>query len=73
VNGEKVKNESKDSLTVVVLKNDIEKSIKIFSKKFKDSNVMQELMKRRNYEKPSLKRKNKHDRAMRTRKNEQIF
>lgn len=61
-----MKEDSKDSLTVVVSK-DIEKSIRLFSKKFKNSGLMRELFDRRCFEKPSIKKRNKHERAVRNR------
>jgi small subunit ribosomal protein S21 len=61
-----MKEDSRDSLVVVVSK-DIEKSIRLFSKKFKNSGLMRELFDRRSYEKPSIRKRNKHDKAVRMR------
>jgi ribosomal protein S21 len=60
-----VKEDNRDSLVVNVSK-DVEKSIRLFTKKFKNSGIMQELMDRANFEKPSIKKRNKHNKAVRT-------
>ena len=54
------KNPSKDSLSVVPAPGeDPEQMIKRFTKKVRNSGLMQELMIRKSYEKPSVKKKRK--------------
>ena len=66
-----VKNPKKDSLVVVVqsggdLEEATKQAIRTFTKKVKNSGLVQELLQRRHYEKPSVRTKKKHIRALRT-------
>lgn len=60
-----VKNPRKDSLEVSIrTEDDTLGAIRRFAKMFRNSGLVQELMERRHYEKPSVKRKRKHVRAV---------
>ena len=57
-------------LKVPVIKNNLNKALKIFKKKFRDTKVLKELREREYFVKPSLKRKLIKDKAIRKLKNE---
>ena len=65
-----MKNERKDAVIVTVNNSygDHEEAaknaIKLFMKKFKNSGIAQELLERKNYEKPSVRRRRKHKKAV---------
>lgn len=65
-----MKNERKDAISVRVNNSsgDAEESakqaIRMFMKKFKNSGLVQELLDRKNYEKPSVRRRKKHKKAV---------
>ena len=46
---------------------DIQRAIRIFNKKVKDAGIIQEIYNRREYVKPSVKRKLKHEESIRRR------
>ena len=57
-------------LKVPVIKNNLNKALKIFKKKFRDTKVLKELREREYFVKPSLKRKLIKDKAIRKLKKE---
>ena len=57
-------------LRVPVKKGNLQKALKIFKKKFRDTKVLKELREREYFVKPSLKRKLIKDKAIRKLKNE---
>ena len=52
-------------LRVPVIKNNLNKALKIFKKKFKDTKVIKEIRERQSYKKKSLKKKLIKDKAVR--------
>jgi small subunit ribosomal protein S21 len=52
-------------LRVPVIKGNLQKALKIFKKKFKDTQVIKELRERQSYKKKSLKKKLIKDKAIR--------
>ena len=58
-------------LKVPVIKGNINKALKIFKRKFRDTQVLKELRERKNYTKKSLKRKIKKENAIRRLKKQQ--
>ena len=58
-------------LKIPVVKGNIERALKQFKKKFKNTQVLKELRERKNYIKPSLKRKVKKEQAIRKYKKQQ--
>ena len=51
-------------LSVTVFNNNVEGALKVFKRKVKDSNIMQELKKKAYYEKPSKKRRERKNMAI---------
>lgn len=67
------KNSKRDSLTVSFAKGeDPEQLIRRFTKKVRNSGLVQDLLQRRFYEKPSIKRKKKHIRAIHSLRSEDL-
>ena len=58
-------------LKIPVVKGNINKALKIFKRKFRDTQVLKELRERKNYIKKSLKRKIEKDEAIRKLKKQQ--
>ena len=58
-------------LNIPVIKENIERALKQFKKKFRDTQVLKEIRERKNYIKPSLKRKIEKDEAIRKLKKQQ--
>ena len=58
-------------LKIPVVKGNINKALKIFKRKFRDTQVLRELRERKNYTKKSLKRKIEKENAIRKRKKQQ--
>jgi small subunit ribosomal protein S21 len=58
---------SGDGMEIKVFNNNVEKALKIAKKKLAGEGLFRELKRRRFYEKPSLKRKNKEREAQRRR------
>ena len=58
-------------LKIPVVKGNINKALKLFKRKFRDTQVLRELRERKNYIKPSLKRKVKKEQAIRKYKKQQ--
>ena len=58
-------------LKIPVIKGNISKALKHFKNKFKDTQVLKEIRERKNYTKPSAKRKVKKDEAIRKLKKQQ--
>ena len=58
-------------LKVPVVKGNLNKALKIFKKKFKNTQVLKELRERQYYTKKSLKRRIEKDKAIRKLKNHQ--
>ena len=52
-------------LKIPVVKGNLNKALKIFKKKFRDTQVLKELRERKNYTKKSLKRKIEKENAIR--------
>ena len=52
-------------LRVPVIKNNLNKALKIFKKKFKDTKVVKEIRERQSYKKKSLKKRLIKDKAIR--------
>ena len=52
-------------LKIPVVKGNINKALKQFKRKFKDTQVLRELRERKNYTKPSLKKRIQKDEAIR--------
>jgi small subunit ribosomal protein S21 len=51
-------------MEIKVIDNDVERAIKLLKNKLNKSGLFRELKKRRHYEKPSVKRKKKHQEAL---------
>ena len=58
-------------LNIPVIKENIEKALKQFKKKFRDTQVLREVRERKNYIKPSLKKRVEKDEAIRKLKKQQ--
>ena len=58
-------------LKIPVIKGNINRALKQFKRKFRDTQVLKELRERKNYIKPSLKRKVKKEQAIRKYKKQQ--
>ena len=58
-------------LNIPVIKENIERALKQFKKKFRDTQVLKEIRERKNYIKPSLKIKIEKDEAIRKLKKQQ--
>ena len=58
-------------LKIPVVKGNLNKALKQFKRKFKDTQVLKEIRERKNYTKPSAKRKVKKDEAIRKLKKQQ--
>ena len=58
-------------LKIPVIKGNIERALKQFKKKFRDTQVLKEVRERKNYTKPSLKRKVNKEEAIRKFKKQQ--
>ena len=58
-------------LKVPVIKGNINRALKQFKKKFRDTQVLKELRERKNYTKKSLKRRIEKDEAIRRHKRQQ--
>jgi len=58
-------------LNIPVVKGNINKALKQFKKKFRDTQVLKELRERKNYTKKSLKRRIEKDEAIRKNKKQQ--
>ena len=58
-------------LKVPVIKGNINRALKQFKKKFRDTKVLKELRERKNYTKKSLKRRIEKDEAIRRHKRQQ--
>jgi small subunit ribosomal protein S21 len=51
-------------MEIKVIDNDVERAIKLLKNKLNKSGLFRELKKRRHYEKPSVRRKKKHQEAL---------
>ena len=60
-------------LKVPVVKGNLNKALKIFKKKFRNTQVLKELRERQYYTKKSLKRRIEKDKAIRKLKNNQEY
>ena len=58
-------------LRIPVVKGNLNKALKQFKRKFKDTQVLRELRERKNYTKPSLKKRIQKDEAIRKLKKQQ--
>ena len=58
-------------LKIPVIKGDINRALKLFKRKFRDTQVLKEVRERKNYTKPSLKRRIEKDEAIRKLKKQQ--
>ena len=58
-------------LEIPVIKGNINKALKLFKRKFKNTKRLQEIRERKNYTKKSLKRKIEKENAIRKRKKQQ--
>ena len=58
-------------LKIPVVKDNINKALKQFKKKFRDTQVLKELRERKNYTKPSAKKRVQKDEAIRKLKKQQ--
>ena len=58
-------------LKIPVVKGNINKALKQFKRKFRDTKVLKELRERKHYTKPSLKRRIEKDEAIRKLKKQQ--
>jgi len=58
-------------LKIPVIKGNINKALKQFKRKFRDTQVLKEVRERKNYTKKSLKRRIKKDEAIRRNKKQQ--
>ena len=58
-------------LKIPVIKGNINRALKQFKRKFRDTKVIKELRERQYYTKPSLKRRIEKDEAIRKRKKQQ--
>ena len=52
-------------LKIPVIKGDINRALKLFKRKFRDTQILKELRERKQYIKPSLKRRIEKDEAIR--------
>ena len=59
-------------LKVPVVKDNLNKALKLFKRKFRNTKVLQELRERKNYTKKSLKKRIKKDEAIRRLKKQQV-
>ena len=72
-----IKNARKDALVVEVSKSGdpeeaAKQAIRTFMKKVRNSGLVQELLRREHYEKPSVSKRKKHKKALRSKLNEEI-
>jgi small subunit ribosomal protein S21 len=58
-------------LKIPVVKGNINKALKQFKRKFRDTQVLKEIRERKHYTKPSLKKRRAKDEAIRKLKNQQ--
>ena len=58
-------------LNIPVIKGNINKALKQFKKKFRDTQVLKEIRERKNYTKPSAKKRVQKDEAIRKLKKQQ--
>ena len=58
-------------LKIPVIKGDINRALKLFKRKFRNTKVLQELRERKNYIKPSLKKRIQKNEAIRKLKKQQ--
>ena len=58
-------------LNIPVVKDNINKALKQFKKKFRDTQVLKEIRERKNYTKPSAKKRVQKDEAIRKLKKQQ--
>ena len=58
-------------LKIPVVKGNINKALKLFKRKFKDTQLLRELRERKNYTKPSAKKRVQKDEAIRKLKKQQ--
>jgi small subunit ribosomal protein S21 len=58
-------------LKIPVIKGNINRALKLFKRKFKQTGVLKEVRERKNYTKPSLKRKVEKENAIRRLKKQQ--
>ena len=58
-------------LNIPVVKGNIERALKQFKRKFRDTQVLKEVRERKNYTKPSLKKRVEKDEAIRKLKKQQ--
>ena len=58
-------------LNIPVIKGNIERALKQFKRKFRDTQVLKEVRERKNYTKKSLKRRIEKDEAIRRNKKQQ--
>ena len=58
-------------LKIPVIKGDINRALKLFKRKFRNTKVLQELRERKNYIKPSLKKRIQINEAIRKLKKQQ--
>jgi small subunit ribosomal protein S21 len=58
-------------LIIPVVKDNINKALKHFKKKFRDTQVLKEIRERKNYTKPSAKKRVQKDKAIRKLKKQQ--
>ena len=52
-------------LKIPVIKDDINRALKLFKRKFRDTQVLKEVKERKNYTKPSLKKRVEKQEAIR--------
>ena len=55
-------------LKIPVIKGDINRALKLFKRKFRNTKVLQELRERKNYIKPSLNKRKQKQKSILTRK-----
>ena len=55
-------------LEIPVVKGNINKALKIFKRKFKQTGILKEVRERKNYTKPSIKRRKQKEKAILKRK-----
>ena len=58
-------------LKIPVIKDDINRALKLFKRKFRDTQVLKEVKERKNYTKPSLKKRVEKQEAIRKLKKQQ--
>ena len=58
-------------LKIPVVKGNINKALKLFKRKFRDTQILKELKERKNYTKPSSKKRVQKDEAIRKLKKQQ--